>query len=180
MYSEKGYEKSPQAHYDCMTLDELKAMRDQIVFATAPNSVCIMWAVFPMLQEALDLMACWGFKYKTGGPWTKLTSGGKQAFGTGFILRGTAELFLVGTHGEPAIKNRSTRNCLLTGDVPENLLDIGAIVATIRREHSRKPDEMYPLIEDLFDGPYLELFSQTDRKNWTSWGDQAGKYGEAA
>lgn len=177
MRSDKGYDKSPDAHYECMDLDAMKALRDDILFATAPNAVLVMWTTFTFIDQALDLMAAWGFQYKTGGPWVKRTATGKPAFGTGYILRSTAELFLIGTVGQPEIKNKSTRNLLLTGEWPKTLDDIDAItVDTLRREHSRKPDEMYPLIENLFPGPYLELFARTQRSGWTAWGNQTEKF----
>lgn len=160
MYSEKGHAKSPHAHYDCMDLNALKGMRDEILFQIAPHAVCVMWAVYPMLREAMDLMEAWGFQYKTGGTWNKLTATGKPAFGTGYILRSSCEPFLIGTIGQPRIKNHSTRNCL----------------STLRREHSRKPDEMIPLIEDLFEGPYLEMFARTQREGWTSYGNQTDRF----
>lgn len=160
MYSDKGYEKSPYAHYDCMGIDQLKALRDQIVFATAPNAVLFMWAVFPMLPQAIELMSAWGFQFKTGGAWHKKTSGGKTAFGTGYILRSASEPFLIGTHGNPKARNRSTRN----------------LIEAVTREHSRKPDETIPMIENLFDGPYLELFARTQRPGWTVWGNQTDKF----
>jgi N6-adenosine-specific RNA methylase IME4 len=178
MYSDKGYDKSPDAHYQCMDLEAIKRL--PVMFAGAPNSVLVMWACFPMLPQALDLMAAWGFKYKTGGPWNKLTTDGRQAFGTGYVLRSASELFLIGTHGQPRIKNHSTRNVLFPGDAwPDNLRDLGVIVNTLRREHSRKPDEMYGLLEGLFDGPYLELFARTSRPGWTSWGNETGKFNES-
>jgi N6-adenosine-specific RNA methylase IME4 len=178
MYSDKGYDKSPDAHYQCMDLEAIKRL--PVMFAGAPNSVLVMWACFPMLPQALDLMAAWGFKDKTGGPWNKLTTDGRQAFGTGYVLRSASELFLIGTHGQPRIKNHSTRNVLFPGDAwPDNLRDLGVIVNTLRREHSRKPDEMYGLLEGLFDGPYLELFARTSRPGWTSWGNETGKFNES-
>ncbi|NOG73734.1 MT-A70 family methyltransferase [Roseicella sp. DB1501] len=178
--SDRGEDKSPQAHYGCMDLQALKAMRDQVVWATAPDAVCIMWATFPMLPQAIDLMACWGFSYCTGGPWNKLTSTGVEAFGTGYVLRSASELFLIGTHGSPKIKNRSTRNVLFTGDLPDDLRHLGVSASTIRREHSRKPDEMIPLIEGLFEGPYLELFARQQRPGWAVWGNEVDKFSDAA
>jgi transposase len=68
------------------------------------------------------LMAAWGFKYKTGGPWVKRSKNGNPAFGTGYVLRSAAECFLIGTHGSPKIKNHSTRNLLLTGEWPEKIV----------------------------------------------------------
>jgi N6-adenosine-specific RNA methylase IME4 len=167
MYSDKGYEKSPDVHYDCMMAEQMEAMRDQIIFATSPNAVCFMWAVWPMLDTAMKLMAEWGFKYKTGGAWHKRSStwepdcdDPKSAFGTGYILRSACEPFLIGTIGEPNIKNKSTRN----------------IIEAAVREHSRKPDEVIPMLENLFDGPYLELFSRQQRLGWSAWGNQTDKF----
>lgn len=181
MRSEKGYAKSPLAHYDCMPLDDMKALRDDILFATAPDAVLVMWACFPFLPQALDLMAAWGFQYKTGGPWIKRTNGGKPAFGTGYVLRSSAEVFLIGTVGAPKIKNRSTRNLLLTGDWPDDISGIDSItIDALRREHSRKPDDMYHLIENLFEGPYLEMFARTRRPGWTAWGNQTDKFASGA
>ncbi len=164
MYSEKGYEKSPDVHYECMSADDLKAMRDEILFASGPDCVLFMWAVWPMLPQAIELMECWGFQYKTGGAWHKKTVNGKTAFGTGYIMRSACEPFLIGTLGNPNIKNRSTRN----------------LIEAAVREHSRKPDEVRGIITELFDGPYLELFARTKMPGWESWGNQSDKFGEVA
>lgn len=177
MYSAKGEEKSPQKQYGCMTLPELKAMRDDVLFSSAPDCVCVMWATFAMLPAALDLLSCWGFQYKTGGPWIKRSKKGTPAFGTGYVLRSAAELFLIGTSGQPKIKNKSTRNLLLTGTWPLAAEELDSVIVdTLRREHSRKPDEMIPLLEALFEGPYLELFARTTREGWTTWGNQTDKF----
>jgi N6-adenosine-specific RNA methylase IME4 len=158
MRSPKGYEKSPDAHYPCMGLGELKKMRELIDFAALPDCVLFMWGVFPMVPDALELIKAWGFAYKTGGAWHKKTTGGKDAFGTGYIFRSAAEPFFVATLGNPSLKNKSTRN----------------IVEAPVREHSRKPDCVYELIENLWDGPYLELFARTRREGWTAWGNEVG------
>lgn len=184
MYSSKGYEKSPQEHYDCMSIDALKALRDPIVFATAPHAVCIMWATFALLPAALDLMATWGFHTRRAARGSKRAGNSNPAMGTGYVLRSAAELFLIGTLGRPRIKNKGQRSLLLTGDCPERVEDISSVIVdTLRREHSRKPDEMIPLIENLFEGPYLEFFARTQRPGWTTWGNQTDKFtteGEAA
>ena len=167
MYSDKGHEKSPHSHYDCMTMRELYLLRDDVLFTSAPHSVLFMWAVWPMLDKAMELMRYWGFKYKTGGAWHKRSKSWtpenedpKSAFGTGYILRSASEPFLIGTIGNPKIKNNSTRN----------------IIEAAVREHSRKPDETITLIENLFDGPYLELFSRQKRSGWDSWGNETDKF----
>lgn len=179
-YSDKGLTKSPQMHYECMSLDEMKAMRDDILFASAPDCVCIMWTLWNFMDQAIDLMTTWGFEYKTGGVWNKVTKNGKQSFGTGYILRGSSEPFIIGTLGNPKIKNRSTRNSLFTGDIPDNLHDLANItINSLLREHSRKPPEMYEIIENLFEGDYLELFARTQRPGWNFWGNETTKFKEA-
>lgn len=155
-----GYDKSPDAHYDCMRFDELAALRDDILFAMAPNCVCFMWAIWPKLDEAMRLMDVWGFKYKTGGAWHKKTVHDKTGFGTGYIMRSACEPFLIGTLGEPDILNRSTRN----------------LIEAKLRGHSRKPDCTYTLIENLFRGPYLELFARQTAPGWTACGNQVNKF----
>lgn len=181
--SEKGEAKNPVAHYPCMELPALKALGREIGldFACAPDSVLVMWATFPMLPEALELMAAWGFRYKTGGAWGKLTQGGGIAFGTGYIYRSAAELWLVGTRGAPRLRNRSTRNLVL--DDAGGILwaaHEGGFIGAERREHSRKPDRLHADIEALFDGPYLELFARQRRPGWDAWGNEVDKFGEAA
>ncbi|MGH1376671.1 MAG: MT-A70 family methyltransferase [Alphaproteobacteria bacterium] len=162
-----GYEKSPDKHYSCMSHDDLLGMRDNVLFATAPDAVCFMWAVWPMLDQAQALMKAWGFTYKTGGAWHKRSKlwtpdceEPKSAFGTGYIFRSASEPFLIGTVGDPKTNNKSTRN----------------IIEAAVREHSRKPDCVYDMIEGLFDGAYLELFARNERPNWASWGNETGKY----
>ena len=184
MRSEKGYSKSPESHYNTMTFDELAALRDDIIFATAPDAVLFMWTTWGAdpengidhLQQALDLMKLWGFQRKTGGSWNKTTRHGKQNMGYGYILRSATEPFIIGTRGRPRIKNHGTRNAIFTGERPDNFNDLGITISSMAREHSRKPDEMIPLIENLFDGPYLELFARTTRPGWTSWGNETEKF----
>lgn len=159
LYSDLGDEKSPQAQYACMDLDALKAL--PVERLAASNSACFMWATFPMLPEALELMAAFGFAYKTGGAWGKQSSTGRKlAFGTGYIFRSAAELLLVGTRGEPKWLSKSERNLWL---------------APIR-EHSRKPDEIHGMIERMTPGPRLELFARAPRPGWVCWGNEVQKF----
>lgn len=163
MRTDKGYEKSPQAHYDCMTIDEMKAM--PVGHLAAPDAVMVMWGVFPMMPQALELLGHYGFRYVTGGAWAKQsTTGRKWAFGTGYVLRSAAEFYIVGKVGRPVERSCSVRN----------------LIVAPRREHSRKPDQMYDDIEQLWDGPYLDIFGRQQRPRWTVWGNEARKYGEAA
>lgn len=161
--TEAGESKNPTAHYDCMDLADIKAM--DMSFVGAADCALVMWATAPMLPEALEVMAAWGFTFKTAGAWAKQSStGGKWAFGTGYVFRSAAEFYLVGTRGRPPVRSRSVRNL---------------IVAPIR-EHSRKPDETHRMCESLFDGPYLEMFAREPREGWTVWGNQTEKFGVAA
>lgn len=162
LYSSKGEEKSPQAHYNCMPLEAIKQL--PVMWCAAQNSVLFMWATFPMLPEAIEVMEAWGFQYKSGAAWHKKTTHGKTAFGTGYIFRSAAELLLVGTHGDPHWKSKNVRN----------------VIETPVRENSRKPDSCYGMIEQMVDGPYLELFARQRRAGWDSWGNEVDKFTGAA
>lgn len=91
------------------------------------------------------------------------STGEKWAFGTGYCFRSAAEFFLLGTIGKPKIRSKSVRNLM---------------VAPIR-EHSRKPDAQYEIVEELFEGPYVEVFSRSARPGWHSWGLESGKFDAA-
>lgn len=152
MYSDKGHGKSPHAHYDCM--DQHKMALIPVSAMASENCLMWMWATWPMLPQAMDLMAAWGFTYKTGGAWHKKTVHGKDAFGTGYIFRSASEPFLVGTIGSPKT-TRSVRN----------------IIEAPVREHSRKPDAAYDKIERLIPGARkLEMFARQTRPGWDAWG----------
>lgn len=171
-YSEKGEVKNPIAHYDCVEALKLAQLpvRD---LASGDGAVCIMWATAPMLPQALALLAGWGFAYKTMGAWAKLSkTGGKQAFGTGYVYRSALEPWLLGQFGKVAPISRSVRN--LIGDDLAGL-DEWAIASPVR-EHSRKPEAMHKSIEALFDGPYCELFARARRPGWDAWGNEVGKF----
>lgn len=163
-WNEENQEKSASKHYDLMNLADIKAL--PVIEVAAADCLLMMWAVQPMLDQALDVMAAWGFKYKTAGAWAKQSStGNKWAFGTGYLLRCSAEFFLVGTRGNPKSAVKNVRNL---------------IVAPVR-EHSRKPDEMHTNLERMFpDVPRLEMFARESRPGWTSWGNQTTKFNEPA
>lgn len=159
MRTDKGYEKSPQAHYDCMEMNAMKAL--PVGHLAAPDSVMVMWGVFPMMPQAIELLAHYGFRYVTGGAWAKRSStGNKWAFGTGYVFRGAAEFYIVGKMGNPKERSKSVRNL---------------IVAPLR-EHSRKPEQIYDDIEALWDGPRLDMFGRQQREGWVVWGNQSTKF----
>jgi len=186
MYSDKGHEKGAHKHYKGMTYEELLTLRDDIIFSAAPDCVLFMWTTWAAdptnkidhMQQALDLMKAWGFSRVSGGVWNKTTKHGKQGFGTGHYFRSSSEPYIIGVSGNPKVKNHSTRNSLFTGEVPENLNELGINISSLAREHSRKPDEMADLLTDLFEGPFLELFARTKRKGWCVCGDQTDKFSE--
>ena len=114
-----------------------------------------------MLPDGLRVLESWGFTYKTNLIWHKVRKdGGSDGRGVGFYFRNVTEIVLFGAHG----KNART---LGPGRRQVNL------IASRKREHSRKPDEQYELIENCSWGPYLELFGRGTRKGWTVWGNQA-------
>jgi N6-adenosine-specific RNA methylase IME4 len=168
-YSDKGKGRSAEAHYDCLSIDEIKAL--PVGTWVARDAVLLLWATDPLLPRALEVIDAWGFTYKTVGfYWVKLNKSATSRLsaewpllaerdfftGLGFWTRANPEPCLLATRGQP---KRSA------GDVKKLLI-------APRREHSRKPDETYELIERLLPGPYLELFARQSRPGWDAWGNQ--------
>jgi N6-adenosine-specific RNA methylase IME4 len=163
MRSSKGYAKSPSQHYSLMTLDNIKTL--PVVELAAPDCCLCLWTTQAQLHQGLAVMESWGFEFKTAGTWAKQSpTGASWAFGTGYILRSAAEFFLIGTRGRPKIESHSERNL---------------IVAPVR-EHSRKQDESYAMLERLFpNAKRCELFARSTRPEWDSWGDEVGQFDDA-
>lgn len=160
-YSRKGKGRSAEAYYDCMSLEEIKAVRVQEW--AAKDSVLFLWTTDPLLEQALGVIRAWGFSYKTVGfHWAKLKRSEarhqytNQSFfsGLGFWTRANPELCLLATRGNPHRRNANVQKLIISP----------------RREHSRKPDEVYERIEALCEGPYLELFARSTRDGWDSRG----------
>ena len=183
-----GYQKSPQAHYGCEDLSSLKDM--DVARLGRRNTALVLWAIAPMLDQAFELMAAWGFRYVTAASWAKASeTGQKWAFGPGHVLRGCAEFILIGAIGYPERQSRSVRNFHAAQD-PEALIEAvrwadtdqrdvidDTVLIAPKREHSRKPDSLYRWVEALYAGPYVELFSREIRgPAWDSIGDEAGKF----
>lgn len=176
-YSEAGLGKSPEAHYDTM-LDE-DILRMPVPLLAAENSVLALWATFPKLPLALDVMHAWGFEYRTGGAWGKATKDGLGlTMGPGYILRSASELLLIGVRGAPRAMSRSIRNCWITSTMEQ--LEGGAFWHLPRREHSRKPDQVREDLAKLFPAPRIELFARQRFDGWAAWGNQMDKFGEVA
>jgi N6-adenosine-specific RNA methylase IME4 len=147
------------SRYGTMTLAEIAALPvPQIV---APTAHLYLWCPNALLPDGLAVMKAWDFTYKSNLVWHKIRKdGGSDGRGVGFYFRNVTELILFGVRG----KNART---LAPGRSQVNLL------GTRKREHSRKPDEQYDIIEACSPGPYLELFARGLRRDWTCWGNQA-------
>ena len=160
MRSEKGYAKSPEAHYRTMDLGAIMAL--PVESLAAKNCILWLWALGPQLPQALAVISAWGFTFKTSGHWAKVGHSGRQHFGTGYILRNAGEPFLIATKGAPRC-NRSVRS----------------VIIAPAREHSRKPDEAFDEASRLCEfAPRIELFSRERRHGWQVWGDEVGKFGK--
>jgi N6-adenosine-specific RNA methylase IME4 len=147
------------SRYTTMTLAEIAALPvEEIAESTAH---LYLWVPNALLPEGLHVMKAWGFSYKANIVWHKIRKdGGPDGRGVGFYFRNVTEVILFGTRG----KNART---LAPGRSQVNYL------ATRKREHSRKPDEQYKIIEACSPGPYIELFARGKRPGWEMWGDQA-------
>jgi N6-adenosine-specific RNA methylase IME4 len=147
------------SRYGTMKLDEIMAL--PLGELVAPTAHLYLWCPNAMLPEGIAVMKSWGFTYKSNIVWHKVRKdGGSDGRGVGFYFRNVTELILFGVRG----KNART---LAPGRRQVNLL------ATRKREHSRKPDEQYGIIEACSAGPYLELFARGMREGWVTWGNQA-------
>ncbi len=145
--------------YGTMDLEAICSL--PVVETAAPMSHLYLWVPNALLPEGLQVMNAWGFSYKSNLIWHKIRKdGGPDGRGVGFYFRNVTEIILFGTRG----KNART---LRPGRSQVNFL------ATRKREHSRKPDEIYPIIEACSPGPRLELFARGVRKGWSVWGNQA-------
>lgn len=145
--------------YGTLTLDDIAAL--PVAAAAAERAHLYLWVPNALLPEGLAVMAAWGFRYKSNLVWHKVRKdGGPDGRGVGFYFRNVTELLLFGTRGKDA-------RTLAPGRRQVNFL------ATQKREHSRKPDEQYELIERCSWGPYLELFARGTRPGWSTWGEQA-------
>ena len=147
------------SRYATLSLPEIAAL--PVGELSADTSHLYLWVPNALLPEGLAVMQAWGFKYKSNLVWHKIRKDkGSDGRGVGFYFRNVTELVLFGVRG----KNART---LPPGRRQVNLF------ATRKREHSRKPDEQYDIIEACSSGPYLELFARGARPGWVSWGDQA-------
>ncbi len=145
--------------YETMTLNEIKSLPVKEV--SEEKSHLYLWVPNALLPDGLEVMKAWGFEYKTNIIWEKVRHDGyPDGRGVGFYFRNVTEILLFGIHGD---KNR-------TLDPARSQVNL---IRTMKREHSRKPDEIIPIIEACSPGPYLEMFARGDREGWDMWGNQA-------
>jgi len=146
------------SRYSTMSLEDIVKL--PVNSLAAPTAHLYLWIPNALLAEGLEVMRNWGFTYKTNIVWYKIRKdGGPDRRGVGFYFRNVTELVLFGVRG----KNART---LQPGRSMPN------IVSSRKREHSRKPEELYDVIESCSRGPYLELFARHARSNWIQWGDE--------
>ncbi len=169
-----GLNNAPERHYATMDLADIKALPVRDV--AARDCLLLMWAVDPLLPQAIEVGEAWGFTYKTVGfVWAKerreTSTRGRGVedddlrrfpIGTGYWTRANPEQCLLFTRGSPKRLSAAVRKLLIAP----------------RREHSRKPDEQYERIERLVAGPYLEMFARQSRPGWSSWGNETTKFDE--
>lgn len=142
--------RSVENHYPTMAVEEIEALD----VPAAEDAVLFLWATNPKLPDALAVMDAWGFAYRTNACWVK------DRFGMGYYVRGQHELLLIGRRGRLPVPEPSHR--------PASI-----VISAPRREHSRKPDEFYELIERMYpEHSKVELFARRPRGGWESWGNQ--------
>jgi N6-adenosine-specific RNA methylase IME4 len=147
--------------YPTMALDEICAL--PVADLAEPKSHLYLWCPNALLPDGLTVMKAWGFAYKTHLVWLKVRKdGGPDGRGVGFYFRNVTEVLLFGVRGR--------LRTLAPGRRQVNLL------ATRKQEHSRKPDEAYPLIEACSPAPRVELFARSPREGWSSWGDEVSTW----
>lgn len=150
------------SRYGTMTIETIMSL--PVNEAVRDTAHLYLWVPNALLPEGMQVLRAWGFEYKTNLVWHKVRKdGGSDGRGVGFYFRNVTELVLFGVRGKSA-------RTLAPGRRQVNLL------ATQKREHSRKPDEFYEIVEDCSPGPYLEMFARGTRPGWTAWGDQSEEY----
>jgi N6-adenosine-specific RNA methylase IME4 len=150
------------SRYSTLKLNEIENLPVADTLETTAH--LYLWVPNALLPEGLRVMSAWGFQYKSNLVWHKIRKdGGPDGRGVGFYFRNVTELVLFGVRGKGA-------RTLSAGRRQVNFLK------TQKREHSRKPDEFYSIVEACSPGPYLEMFARGSRPGWTTWGNQADEY----
>jgi len=146
------------SHYSTMPTADICALLEKIKLEVADNAVLFLWATNPFLEDALQVIDSWNFEYKTNIVWVKTEL---QKPGSGFYVRGRHELLLIATKGSftPLDQNISP--------------PIGSVIEAPVQEHSKKPEQIYEIIEKLYPKcNYIELFARNKKEGWQQWGDE--------
>lgn len=144
--------------YSTLELDDICALSVERIVAR--DAHLYLWVPNALLPQGLKVMEAWGFRYVSNIVWAKRRKdGGPDGRGVGFYFRNVTELLLFGVRG--------SMRTLSPARTQVNMIE------TRKREHSRKPDEQYQLIESCSPGPYLEMFARYPSPGWTAWGDEA-------
>lgn len=154
-----GPGRGAEKHYPCTdTTGIVEAMGEMLKSSMAFDATLLLWRVASMQLEAFDVAAFFGFTVKSEIVWIKRTSNGKRHFGMGRQVRMEHEICLIATRGKGApVKNKSVRS---------------TFEAVASRKHSQKPAEFFRLVEDLYEGPYVELFARETRPGWLCLGNE--------
>lgn len=148
------------SRYD--TMDETAIAALPVADVAAARAHCYLWVPNALLAEGLSVLAAWGFTYKAMIVWAKRRKdGGPDGRGVGFYFRNVTEPVLFGVRGGMRTLDPGRRQV--------NMIE------TRKREHSRKPDELYDVVEACSPGPYLELFARYPRPGWSAWGAEAAE-----
>lgn len=161
-WSKKGSHKNASSHYECMTIENIYNMKVEAIAGS--NSILFLWVTDPLLPEGLETIKRWGFEYKASAfTWHKTRPSGAEFMGLGYYTRGNPEMCLIGTRGSVGRpKNKGVRQF--------QQFDI--------RDHSRKPDQIRRIIEEMYDGPRIELFARQKFDGWESWGNELDKFNQ--
>jgi N6-adenosine-specific RNA methylase IME4 len=164
-FSAKGESRNPNRHYNTLSIEQIKAL--PVGHLAGDRCALFLWVTDPLLDQALDVMRAWGFRYVTTAfTWAKRTPlDTGWHIGTGYYTRANPEMCLMGMIGRMGLpKSRAVRQ----------------LIVEPVRQHSRKPDRVISDIEAMFDGPYVELFARERRPGWDSWGNELDKFESAA
>jgi N6-adenosine-specific RNA methylase IME4 len=150
------------SRYGTMEMADIAALPVSEICASTAH--LYLWVPNALLPDGIQILRAWGFEYKSNIVWHKIRKdGGSDGRGVGFYFRNVTELVLFGVRG----KNART--------LPPGRRQVNYLKSQ-KREHSRKPDELYDIVESCSPGPYLELFARGTRKGWAAWGNQASDY----
>ena len=156
--SDKGLGKSPQAHYGCMSLAAIGAL--PVERLAKRDAWLLLWTCAPLLDAAFGIGAEWGFSYVSRASWAKTTVNGKRRMGPGYVVRTLSEDVLIFKRGQPAFARA-----------------FPSLFDGLAREHSRKPEEFYALVERFApDARRADLFSRQRRRGFDGWGNELSKF----